>query len=67
MKFETLKEFWEWLTISSGDLQTDCKAVREYFNCADSELLTWAQFDLLAHYVTILTSLSNEQQFLELK
>ena len=67
MKFNSLKEFWEWLTISTGDVVNDFYAVKAYMDSEDFNLLTWNQLDLVTFYRSILLRLANEQQELELK
>jgi hypothetical protein len=67
MKFETLKDFWEWLTISTGDVVTDFKAIRAYMDSDDINLIKCHQVDLVTFYRSILLRLANEQQELELK
>lgn len=67
MKFNSLKEFWEWLTISTGNLETDYKAITAYKESEDFELLTWSQVDLWSFYKSVLLRLANEQEELELK
>lgn len=66
MKFNSLKEFWEWLTISTGDVVTDYKAIKAYMDSKDFNLLTWHQLDLVTFYRSILLRLANEQEELEL-
>ena len=67
MKFNSLKEFWEWLTISTGNVVTDYYAIKVYMDSKDLELLTFHQLDLVSFYRSILLRLLNEQQELELK
>jgi hypothetical protein len=43
MKFDSLKEFWEWLTISTGDYGIDFKSLVAYLNSPDYYLLTHNQ------------------------
>lgn len=67
MKFNSLKEFWEWLTISTGDVVTDYQAINAYMDSKDFNLLTWSQVDLWSFYKSVLLRLANEQEELELK
>jgi len=67
MKFDSLKQFWEWLTISTGDYAQDYESIKSYMNSKDFNLLTWQQLDIVAFYRLILLKLANEQQELELK
>lgn len=67
MKFNSLKEFWEWLTISTGDLEIDYKAITAYKESEDFILTTWDQKDMISHYRLLLFRVYNEQQELELK
>lgn len=68
MKFNSLKEFWEWLTISTGDVVTDYQAIKAYMDSGDAtELLYFRQVLILGDYMAIIGKLANEQQELELK
>lgn len=62
MKFETLKDFWEWLTISTGDLETDFLSLCAYFNSEDERLLSRTQQNILSDYMNIKRRLYNEQK-----
>ena len=62
MKFNTLKDFWEWLTISTGNLETDYLALCAYLNSEDEKLLNNIKYRMLNSYMEIIKSLYTEQR-----
>ena len=65
MKFNSLKEFWDWLTISTGDIETDHKALMAYMGSKDFRLLAWNEVDLWSFYNSVLLRLAKEQHGLQ--
>jgi hypothetical protein len=66
MKFSTLKEFWEWLTISTGNFRDDYQSIIQYIESGDAELLSSRQRFVLFDYISILRKLALEEQELKL-
>ena len=61
MKFSTLKDFWEWLTISTGDIEMDFKALCAYYNSGDcTSLLTKDQCNIFYKFLDIYRILDSE-------
>jgi len=67
MKFETLKEFWEWLTISTGDVKTDFESLVAFIKSKDWHLLKDRERMIFGAYYDSLHLIYLEQQELELK
>lgn len=65
MKFRTLLEFYNWLTISTGDLKTDFLSLCAYLNSEDEKLLTNEQYRMMSLYIEIKRKLYSAQREIE--
>lgn len=62
MKFGTLLDFYNWLTISTGCLQQDFSSLQVYMASNDFRLLNDNQRDIFFSYMWIVKKLDLEQQ-----
>ena len=66
MKFNSLKEFWEWLTISTGDLLEDFESLGAFLCSNDFDLLSSNEMGIFWNHYENIRLVVMEQQELEL-
>lgn len=66
MEFKTLKDFWEWLTISTGDIETDKKSLLAYFRNEDFNVLNEDEKDIFMKLLDIYRLIKWNEQELQL-